>query len=137
MRVLVVSNLYPPVAFGGYEVECSGVVEHLRERHEVLVLTGDAAPRGASAGGVEPELPGGDGGGIRRELPLLTPDPRGAARAPAASLRAVRAARRALAWRPGPLSAAVVAGTRLRVGRGVRHLRTLRWVTLPHCRPHD
>ena len=31
MRILVVSTLYPPVAFGGYEVECSGVVERLRE----------------------------------------------------------------------------------------------------------
>ena len=39
MRILVVSTLYPPVAFGGYEVECSGVVERLREHHEVLVLT--------------------------------------------------------------------------------------------------
>ena len=31
MRILVISTLYPPVAFGGYEVECSSVVEHLRE----------------------------------------------------------------------------------------------------------
>ena len=41
MRILVVSTLYPPVAFGGYEVECSGVVERLREHHDVLVLTCD------------------------------------------------------------------------------------------------
>jgi glycosyltransferase involved in cell wall biosynthesis len=87
VRILVVSNIYPPVAFGGYEVECSGVVERLRESHDVLVLTSRAA-------GVESE------GGLRRELDLLTPDERGAARAPAASLRAVRSARSALAWRP-------------------------------------
>jgi glycosyltransferase involved in cell wall biosynthesis len=40
LRILVLSNLYPPVVRGGYEVECSGVVDRLRERgHEVTVLT--------------------------------------------------------------------------------------------------
>lgn len=90
MRVLVLSTLYPPVAFGGYEVECSGVVERLREQHEVLVLT-------SAAGGADaPEQQAY----VRRELTLLTPDWRGALRAPGASLRAVGAARRALAWEP-------------------------------------
>ena len=37
---------------------------------------------------------------MRRVLPLLTPDAARAARAPLASLRAVGAARAALAWRP-------------------------------------
>jgi glycosyltransferase involved in cell wall biosynthesis len=95
VRVLVLSTLYPPVAFGGYEVECSGVVERLRERHEVLVLTSDTAradlPEQES--GREREL-------VRRELVRLTHDWRGALRAPQASLRAVGAARRALAWEP-------------------------------------
>jgi glycosyltransferase involved in cell wall biosynthesis len=126
VRILVVSTLYPPVAFGGYEVECSAVVDRLRERHEVLVLTSEerrgetarqaggaegdtaegvgggasggavagGAPRGAVAGGA----PGGVA--VRRELTRLPPDAHGARRAPAASLRAVGAARRALAWRP-------------------------------------
>jgi glycosyltransferase involved in cell wall biosynthesis len=89
MRILVVSTLYPPVAFGGYEVECSGVVERLRERNEVLVLTSEKERGKAER---QPE--------VRRELELLTPDARGALRAPLASLRAVRAARRALAWEP-------------------------------------
>jgi glycosyltransferase involved in cell wall biosynthesis len=89
MRVLVVSTLYPPVAFGGYEVECSAVVERLRERHEVLVLT---CERDRAEIATEE--------GVRRELGLLTPDARGALRAPLASLRAVGAARRALAWKP-------------------------------------
>lgn len=89
MRILVVSALYPPVAFGGYEVECSAVVERLRERHDVLVLTGDT-DRAQLA--VQPE--------VRRELVRLTPDARGACRAPAASLRAVATARRALDWGP-------------------------------------
>jgi glycosyltransferase involved in cell wall biosynthesis len=87
MRILVISTLYPPVAFGGYEVECAGVVERLKQRHDVLVLTSDRA-------GAEPEA------GVRRELALLTPDARGAVRAPLASVRAAQAARRALAWGP-------------------------------------
>jgi glycosyltransferase involved in cell wall biosynthesis len=89
VRILVVSTLYPPVAFGGYEVECSGVVERLRESNDVLVLTsrshrGDLGPETA----------------VRRELALLSPDERGALRAPGAALRAVRSARSALAWKP-------------------------------------
>jgi glycosyltransferase involved in cell wall biosynthesis len=89
VRILVTSTLYPPVVAGGYEVECSGVVERLRERHEVLVLTSD---RERERVGVEP--------GVRRTLPTLTVDERGALLAPLASLRAVSAARRALAWEP-------------------------------------
>ncbi len=89
MRILIVSTLYPPVAFGGYEVECSGVVERLREQHEVLVLTCDQ-DRASIAREAD----------VRRELTRLTPDAAGALRAPYASLRAVRSARDALAWRP-------------------------------------
>jgi glycosyltransferase involved in cell wall biosynthesis len=89
VRILVVSTLYPPVAFGGYEVECAGVVEHLRARHEVLVLTSTAEP------GSVPEQ-----AHVRRELARLTPDARGALRAPRASLHAAESARRALAWQP-------------------------------------
>ncbi len=89
MRILAVSTLYPPVALGGYEVECSRVVEHLRRRHEVLVLT--SSRDRAKAGGQQ---------GVRRELTRLTPDTRGALRAPQSSLRAVGVARRALAWEP-------------------------------------
>jgi glycosyltransferase involved in cell wall biosynthesis len=95
MRILVVSTLYPPVAFGGYEVECSAVVDRLRERHEVLVLTSDMQRD-------EIQQPAGPsrGGEVWRELARLTPDARGAVRAPWASLRAVGTARRALAWQP-------------------------------------
>jgi len=90
VRILVTSSFYPPVAFGGYEVECSAVVDRLRERHEVIVLTtrGGDAPAKVT----EPH--------VRRELPRLTPDERGALRAPAASISAAAAARRALAWKP-------------------------------------
>jgi glycosyltransferase involved in cell wall biosynthesis len=44
MKILVLSNLYPPDFVGGYEVACQHVVEALRSRgHDVRVLT--AVPR--------------------------------------------------------------------------------------------
>jgi glycosyltransferase involved in cell wall biosynthesis len=44
VRVLVLSNLYPPDAVGGYELGCRQVVDALRARgHDVVVLT--TAPR--------------------------------------------------------------------------------------------
>ena len=40
VRVLVLSNLYPPAAMGGYEMSCRDVVDRWRARgHEVTVLT--------------------------------------------------------------------------------------------------
>ena len=50
MKILVISNLFPPHYVGGYELICQTVVETLRERgHEIEVLTSnhdvkDAAP---------------------------------------------------------------------------------------------
>lgn len=95
MRVLVVSALYPPVAFGGYEVECSAVADRLAEQHEVLVLTGDrdrGSARAADAARRQVD--------VRRDLASLTADESGALRAPLASLRAVGTARSALEWAP-------------------------------------
>jgi glycosyltransferase involved in cell wall biosynthesis len=89
VRILVVSALYPPVVFGGYEVECGVVVERLRERHDVLVLSSD-----------QDRARAGEQANVWRELARLTPDARGSLRAPSASLRAARSARRALAWAP-------------------------------------
>jgi glycosyltransferase involved in cell wall biosynthesis len=89
MRILIVSNLYPPAAIGGYEIECAAVAEHLARRHDVRVLT---------SGGHHDPAPGRVE--IVRELPLLTPDAQGALCAPLASLRAVSMARRSLAWGP-------------------------------------
>jgi glycosyltransferase involved in cell wall biosynthesis len=91
MRILVLSTFYPPVALGGYEVECAGVVERLRERHEVRVLT-SAKDRSAAGASGQDE--------VSRELALLSPDARGAVRAPLASLNAAGVARRALEWQP-------------------------------------
>lgn len=42
MRILVITNLFPPVVVGGYELGCAQQIAHLRARgHEVEVLTGD------------------------------------------------------------------------------------------------
>jgi glycosyltransferase involved in cell wall biosynthesis len=89
MRILVISNFYPPVAFGGYEVECSGVVDRLREEHDVLVLT---SSKGAGAAGAQV--------GVHRTLPLLSLDATGSLRAPAAAARGAQIARQAMRWGP-------------------------------------
>jgi glycosyltransferase involved in cell wall biosynthesis len=79
VRILVISNLYPPAVRGGYEAECAGVVEHLRERgDEVTVLTSRLGRTGASEEGV------------LRLLPFLSQTPRGALRAPLASISAAK-----------------------------------------------
>jgi len=40
LRILVVSNLYPPAYLGGYELSCKDIVDGLRARgHDVYVLT--------------------------------------------------------------------------------------------------
>ncbi|HWP42821.1 MAG TPA: glycosyltransferase family 4 protein [Blastocatellia bacterium] len=52
MRILVVSNFYPPHYIGGYELGCSDVVEGLKARgHEVLVLTSTYGHDGPHNGG--------------------------------------------------------------------------------------
>ena len=62
MRVLVLSNLYPPNAMGGYELSCRDVVDRWRRRgHEVTVLT----TAGRVSGVVEPAV---DEPHVRRTL---------------------------------------------------------------------
>ncbi|MBB5350876.1 glycosyltransferase involved in cell wall biosynthesis [Haloferula luteola] len=42
MRILVLSNLYPPHEIGGYEIRCRDVVDRLRAAgHDIRVLTSD------------------------------------------------------------------------------------------------
>jgi glycosyltransferase involved in cell wall biosynthesis len=42
MKILVISNLYPPHYVGGYELHCRTIAEGLRSRgHEVQILTSD------------------------------------------------------------------------------------------------
>jgi glycosyltransferase involved in cell wall biosynthesis len=58
VRILVVTNLYPPVAFGGYETCCGLVVDRLRERHDVRVLTsGQGADRAPPSSWIWRRLP--------------------------------------------------------------------------------
>jgi glycosyltransferase involved in cell wall biosynthesis len=84
VRILVLSDLYPPVAFGGYELECAALVDRLRTRHEVVVLTSDLRRRAvAREPGVLRELPFAGGGRHRATL-----------RAPAAAMVAGRTTRR-------------------------------------------
>lgn len=86
MRVLVVSNLYPPAVLGGYEVECQVVVDALRARgDEVTVLTGDHR-----AGEIAPQ------DGVRRKLAFLSGDERGSLRAPLAAVQGARIMQRTL-----------------------------------------
>jgi glycosyltransferase involved in cell wall biosynthesis len=86
VRVLVLSDLYPPVAFGGYELECAALVDRLRERHDVTVLTTDLRASGQPAEE-----------GVLRELPFMGGRLRPALTAPAAALRTARITREALA----------------------------------------
>src|SRR4051795_12762140 len=47
MRLLLITNMYPPHHLGGYELSCLDVVERFRARgHEVTVLTTDFRRRG-------------------------------------------------------------------------------------------
>jgi glycogen(starch) synthase len=65
VRVLVVTNLYPPHYLGGYELYCRDRVEYLRTgKHEVRVLTSTFINTSASEG---------DGNHISRELHLADP----------------------------------------------------------------
>lgn len=42
MKILVLSNLYPPHEIGGYELRCRDIMERLAERgHDVRILTSD------------------------------------------------------------------------------------------------
>jgi glycosyltransferase involved in cell wall biosynthesis len=86
LRLLVITDLYPPIAYGGYERACAELVEGLRERHDITVLTSDLRRSAA------PPLPW-----VRRELPHLGPERRELARVPKAAAGAAVVTRRALA----------------------------------------
>jgi len=86
MRILVVSNLYPPVQLGGYEARCAVTSDRLREWHEVHVLT-STYRRGDA-----PHDPS-----VRRELPFLRHGRRSIPLAPVASAKAMRVMRDTLA----------------------------------------
>lgn len=85
MRILTITNLYPPVAVGGYETRCAHTMRWLARKHEVMVLTSRAKRRGLIAGQ-----------DVYRDLPFVPETRWGVLIAPLASLRAVRVMRRAL-----------------------------------------
>lgn len=67
MKVLVVTNMYPPHHYGGYELNCQEFVERLRaEGDDVLVLTSDIRVEGAPPAPADPS--------VRRELPIYWAD---------------------------------------------------------------
>jgi glycosyltransferase involved in cell wall biosynthesis len=86
MRILVVNNLYPPDVRGGYEVECRDYVEHLRERHDVVVLASDHE----RARWPEQE-------GVLRRMPFAEDSRASVLRAPLDALRATKIVREVLA----------------------------------------
>lgn len=60
MKILTVTNLYPPDVIGGYEIGCADAVKALRARgHEVEVIT------------TVPRLPTPEAAGVRRTLRLI------------------------------------------------------------------
>lgn len=91
MRILVLTDLYPPVAFGGYELDCESFVEGLRDSHEVLVLTSEfERDRAPEEPHVRRDLPWAAGGRVRETL-----------LAGASALRAAKVTRRVIAeFRP-------------------------------------
>jgi glycosyltransferase involved in cell wall biosynthesis len=106
-RILVLTSLYPPIARGGYEVECQGVVEHLRERNEVLVLTSSQGQEEASLSprkillrrsfrGLATRRAESGEPGVRRELPFLPRRRLTDALSPLYAIRGAKVARRAL-----------------------------------------
>lgn len=110
--VLVLTNMYPPHHYGGYELSCRDTVERWRARgHRVEVMTSDLRLHGIDEDQDEHLR------GVRRELPihwrqheLVRPGLRERARAERASQRALLAALEELqpdvvsAWNMGALS---------------------------------
>jgi len=62
MKILFVSNFFPPNAIGGYERLCERVAVNLSSSHDVIILTSDFGSATADGGGFK----------IYRELRLLT-----------------------------------------------------------------
>ncbi|MBI2951651.1 glycosyltransferase family 4 protein [bacterium] len=66
MKILVISNLFPPHYLGGYEITCGQVCRELERRgHRVVVLT--------STHGLKPGATDGRPGDVRRVLQLYLP----------------------------------------------------------------
>jgi glycogen(starch) synthase len=68
-KTLLITSMYPPHHYGGYELSCQDVVERWRARgHDVSVLTSDLAIDGVETPAEERSL------GVRRELEIYWRD---------------------------------------------------------------
>lgn len=57
MKILVISNYYPPYYIGGYELSCKSTVEYLKQQgHEVFVLTGNYKKQSSEVENIERKL---------------------------------------------------------------------------------
>jgi glycogen synthase len=78
MRILVISNFYPPHFIGGYELGCRDVVEELKTRgHEVCVLTsmygvGSAQQEGSVYRWLKSDFGSKNTGGVHSLVTLLS-----------------------------------------------------------------
>lgn len=91
MRVLVVTNMYPPHHYGGYEINCQEVVTAFGHAgHDVLVLTSDIVVAGVDSSDE-------DRSSVRRDLQLYWDDHVVLRPSPRDCLRLERANQRALA----------------------------------------
>ncbi len=69
MRILTISNFYPPHHFGGYELSCDDVMRRFAARgHEITVLTSDIRVAGID------DAPGDGGNRVHRELAMYWDD---------------------------------------------------------------
>jgi glycosyltransferase involved in cell wall biosynthesis len=85
MRILTISNLYPPVVEGGYEARCAATMARLSEEHDIYVLTSTLKRDGCAS---DPR--------VLRELPFLPHGKRSVLRAPVAAARGMEVMRRTL-----------------------------------------
>jgi glycosyltransferase involved in cell wall biosynthesis len=76
VKILLVSNLYPPHYIGGYELRCAQVAEYLRlAGHETRVVTSFTNVPGAAAGSPAQEATGEGTTPVERWLRYHTLDP--------------------------------------------------------------
>jgi glycosyltransferase involved in cell wall biosynthesis len=94
VRILVVSNLYPPAAEGGYEMICADTVNALAGQHQFMVLT--SAPRADKEGLASGEDVGPPTAVVRRQLPFFEHRRADSFRAPAWAIAGARSMRQAI-----------------------------------------
>ena len=76
MKILIISNLYPPHYVGGYELRCAQVADYLRAAgHQVRVVTSFAKLPAAEAGSGAGETDPGGETPVERWLRYHTFDP--------------------------------------------------------------